>query len=49
MTLTIGVLALQGAVEEHMMCLQKLGCNTKEVSEASYRYLAFTHIELLDR
>jgi len=35
MTLTIGVLALQGAVEEHMMCLQKLGCNTKEVGKAS--------------
>ena len=28
----IGVLAIQGAVEEHVLCMKKLGCNTREVS-----------------
>ena len=41
MTLTIGVLALQGAVEEHMMCLQKLGCKTKEVGKASILSISY--------
>lgn len=27
----IGVLALQGAVEEHMVMVQRLGCEAKEV------------------
>ncbi|KAJ1421271.1 SNO glutamine amidotransferase family-domain-containing protein [Ochromonadaceae sp. CCMP2298] len=31
MTTTIGVLAIQGAVEEHVVCMQKLGCVTKEI------------------
>ena len=28
----IGILAIQGAVEEHVVCMKKLGCNTREVS-----------------
>jgi glutamine amidotransferase PdxT len=32
----IGVLALQGAFEEHQSCLEKSGCRTKQV-----RYLYF--------
>jgi hypothetical protein len=29
--LLIGVLALQGAFEEHQKCLEALGCRTKQV------------------
>jgi 5'-phosphate synthase pdxT subunit len=31
MATTIGVLAIQGAVEEHVVSMQKLGCLTKEI------------------
>ena len=29
--LTIGILAIQGAVEEHILALKALGVNTKEI------------------
>ena len=29
----VGVLSLQGAVEEHIICLHKVGCKTREVCE----------------
>lgn len=29
--LTVGVLAIQGAVEEHMHCIRRLGHHAKEV------------------
>ena len=33
MVVVIGVLAIQGAVEEHMNCVKKLGCIGKEIRE----------------
>ncbi len=33
----IGILAIQGAVEEHVVCMKKLGCNTREVSTVTER------------
>jgi hypothetical protein len=35
----IGILAIQGAVEEHVVCMKKLGCNTREVSTVTERHI----------
>jgi glutamine amidotransferase PdxT len=32
----VGVLALQGAFEEHQACLEAAGCRTKQVSQHSF-------------
>lgn len=32
---TVGVLALQGAFEEHQSCMEKLGCTTKQIKTPS--------------
>ena len=43
--LTVGVLALQGAFEEHQKHLESFGCTTRQVSSLAAKTRCFFFIE----